>query len=346
MNLLFGSQSLLCNTEMTPSKRRRPGCFHDEFEWDGDSTHSGGSSRESSPERSYDYDAPLASNRAYARSAASLPVMPSLKTLNNVGHGHGGRGLEEPEGWMSPGDILCFLNEDQMQQTSGLLRIGAAGGFFGHVLVIVRQPQRVYWGSEDSYLIGDMWPHDAEYVWRVGTIESTRENDGLHDADLLLHVEASTGRLLLLAEINKDEVQLASRQPAELWRTPAELQRGFRADLMREVLSDMKASEGNWSYATAALAFLSGPGSRHRADSPGALEEIQDSWEARPICTSVVVTFWQRYLHKLAGALAPQADAAALIIDWMPLRADRILPGELKTCMIEQGWELTRAPMY
>jgi len=346
MNLLFGAEALLCNAEMTPSKKTRPGCFHDEFEWGFESTHSGGSSRENSRDRDYPADDAIVFSSEYASSAASLPITPSLKAFNNVGHGQ-----QEAEGWMSPGDVICYLNEDQTEQSSGLWRIGAAGGFSGHVIVIVRQPRRVYWGDEDPEYeemwprLGDIWPRDAEYVWRVGTIESTRRNDGLHDADMLFHAEPSTGRLLLLAEINKDEVLFASREPAELLRKPEELQRGFRTDLMGEVLSDMKASERNWSYATAALAFLSA-GSRHVADSPGVLKKIQDSWEAEPICTSVVITFWQRYLHKLGVALAPQAHAAALIIDWMPLRADRTLPGEMKTSMIEQGWELTGAPTY
>jgi hypothetical protein len=329
---------------MTPSKR--PGCFHDEFDWDFESTHSGGSSRENSRDRSYPVDDPVVFSNIHESSAASLPITPSFKVSNNVGHG-----LQDAEGWMSPGDVICYINEDETPQSSGLWRIGAAGGFSGHVIVIVRQPRRVYWGDQDAEYedmwprLGEIWPHDAEYVWRVGTIESTRRNDGLHDADMLFHVEASTGRLLLLAEINKDEVLLASREPAELLRKPEELQRGFRTDLMGEVLSDMKASEGNWSYATVALAFLSA-GSRHVADSPGVLKKIQDSWEAEPICTSVVIAFWQRYLHKLAVALAPQADAAALIIDWMPLRADRTLPGVLRASMMEQGWESTRVPKY
>jgi hypothetical protein len=242
---------------------------------------------------------------------------------------------------MSPGDVLCFLNDDQIE-SSALLRIGAVGGFFGHVLVVVRPPRAVYRGSDEAAMISDVWPQDAEYVWRVGTIESTRSNEGLHDTDMLFHVEASSGRLLLLAEIGKDEIALANREPAELWRTPRELRDGFRVELMSEVLADMKACEANWSYTTAARALFAG-GNPHKAGA-STLQEMQDSWEVQPICTSVVVTFWQRYLLKLAQVCAPHEDAAALIIEWMPLRADRTLPGELKKSMLDQGWQLMRAP--
>merc|ERR1712194_200589 len=72
------------------------------------------------------------------------------------------------------------------------------------------------------------------------------------------------------------------------------------------------------------------------------LEEIRACWDEEPICTSVVVTFWQRYLCKLAQAAIITrgclVDPAKLVLKWMPLKADRVLPGELFTTMQACGW--------
>jgi len=81
------------------------------------------------------------------------------------------------------------------------------------------------------------------------------------------------------------------------------------------------------------------------------MEQIQDAWRAEPICTSVVLSCWQRYLCKIAtscassaasfpsmGDMEPPADALGLILMWMPMRADRTLPGELLRLLQSKGW--------
>merc|ERR1719313_3283716 len=72
------------------------------------------------------------------------------------------------------------------------------------------------------------------------------------------------------------------------------------------------------------------------------LEEIKECWEKEPICTSVVVTFWQRYLVKLAMSFVVSSgdliDPAALVLKWMPLKSDRVLPGELFATLQACGW--------
>lgn len=62
-----------------------------------------------------------------------------------------------------------------------------------------------------------------------------------------------------------------------------------------------------------------------------------------PICTSVVIMFWQRWLCKLASVLAAQQETAEetssdLILQWFPLKADRSLPGPLLDTMLRCGW--------
>merc|ERR1719162_2204282 len=73
------------------------------------------------------------------------------------------------------------------------------------------------------------------------------------------------------------------------------------------------------------------------------MDKIADYWKKEPICTSVVIIFWQRYLHKLAGVVVSKVDSgkvepAELIMRWMPLKADRVLPGDLLGTLTETGW--------
>jgi len=94
----------------------------------------------------------------------------------------------------------------------------------------------------------------------------------------------------------------------------------------------MKAQQASWSWSTAVRAFLLPPGvMTNNSTSSPSLQEIQDCWKAEPICTSVVIAFWQRYMCKLAERGYPFTDVSAmeLILKWMPLKADRVLPGEL-----------------
>merc|ERR1712070_1180888 len=105
---------------------------------------------------------------------------------------------------------------------------------------------------------------------------------------------------------------------------------------MHEVLAEMKRCEANWSASTAARAFMQMAWGSAKLlpgrSSAELLEEIHSCWKMEPICTSVVVTFWQRYLCKLAMAATMSrgfhVDPAELVLKWMPLRADRVLPGE------------------
>merc|ERR1712146_658240 len=68
------------------------------------------------------------------------------------------------------------------------------------------------------------------------------------------------------------------------------------------------------------------------------MDKVHGYWESAPICTSIVTAFWQRYLCKFAHATG-QCEAN-LILKWMPLKADRVLPGELVDTMQKCGWML------
>merc|ERR1711953_1473143 len=75
-------------------------------------------------------------------------------------------------------------------------------------------------------------------------------------------------------------------------------------------------------------------------DSQEAIAETRACWANAPICTSVVVTFWQRYLCHWSDKLKLEneinVDAMKLIRRWMPLKADRTLPGDLLAALLRR----------
>lgn len=231
------------------------------------------------------------------------------------------------------------------------MEIGAAGGFMGHVLLVTGAPRRLDRGLEPSAKELERakfkWPADAVELWIVPAIESTRHEEGLHRAELIVFVQRSTGHLRLIGEFTPSELVIEEEQESmEIWQSPGELRQQLRVDLMQDVLDEMKAYEANWSASTAARAFMQMAwGSARIASGSGTgqvLEEIHASWRKEPICTSVVVTFWQRYLCKLAQAAIITRgcliDPSELVLKWMPLKADRVLPGELFSTMQACGW--------
>lgn len=130
---------------------------------------------------------------------------------------------------------------------------------------------------------------------------------------------------------------MAGAELLEIWRCPSELRRGFRADIMAGVLGDMVDCQADWSYTTAARAVFNSADIAHRARTDELRDEVELSWEAAPICTSIVISFWQRYLQGLAFATG--ASDLDLILRWMPLKADRGLPGELLEVLQQSGWQ-------
>lgn len=240
-------------------------------------------------------------------------------------------------GAICPGDILFVGGRGRVLET------GNAGGLFGHVMVVVKRPMSVRWGSYDAEHLRDAWPEDAAELWRVSTMESTRREQGLYQSDALLMVEPRTNALILVGELNRrGEVSDCDHEPVEVWQSPKALRTALRLDIIESVLADMEAamSSSNWSMTTAArAAFLSAKVTR-LSDSASTLKEIQACWNEDPICTSVAIIFWQRYLCKLVEN--SEGRAVDLILRWMPLKADRGLPGELTSILDSAGWTHTQ----
>lgn len=246
------------------------------------------------------------------------------------------------------GDVLVAKGEGHFHM------LGATGGLMGHVLLARGPPRRVRRGTAQYRELCSVLPAAsvADEVFYVPTIESTRSEKGLYRAEVLLREEATTGRLLLFGECSgKDgnEVCPTDIVAVEVWHSPLEIRPWVRDDLVHAVLEEMREWEASWSLVTAARAVLF---SALRFSNDGTdmmLEELQGCWGTKPICTSVVIVFWQRLLCKAAQAL--EGERAALKLDpldamrrWMPLKADRVLPRDLVQAMHHCGWTLFTIP--
>lgn len=236
---------------------------------------------------------------------------------------------------IAAGDVLAVQGSGQ------ILRIGANGGWMGHVMVALGKPELIQRNSRPGRQLAEIWPADATEVWRVATAESTRSRTGLHQSHMILHLDAF-GDLLLVGEETESEVAMVANERVEIWQCPAALRTGFRADIFSAVLRDMLDCQADWSYRTAARAVFQSATIAHREGTEELLDELEASWEAAPICTSVVIACWQRYLQGLAAVTG--ASDLALILRWMPLKADRGLPGELLTVMRQTGWSKLDLP--
>lgn len=243
---------------------------------------------------------------------------------------------------LKPGDVICV----QGREGGAMMQLGATGGYMGHVLLVLGHPRCVMKNTAEGHPYTHMWPTDYECqtMWIVSTMESTRNAEGFHESDYLLFIDDHSGRIFAVGEERRHALlKFDSPEPVECWQSPADLRIGFRLDIMTEVLNEMRQSEENWSWATAVRAFLfSAKVSENRR---GTLRQIQQCWHADPICSSLVVVFWQRYLCALADFYnntpsphATQVDALDYIMSWMPLKSDRALPGELLSTMKQCGW--------
>lgn len=275
---------------------------------------------------------PLSSQDDWEQDVARRPQLHPVHKHRHRGHG----GVGSLVGQVFPGDVLNIVGDN-----NALSRLGAVGGFMGHVLLVVSPPHAINKHSEvgmtfQEHLFNGSGSAD---LYSVGIVESSRSTEGLYEAQVVLSLESS-GRVRLLGELGGDTIFLnEGMDEVHIWQSPSEF-RGdhFRLDVMFEVLDDMRSSAQNWSWFTAVRAFLmSGDISTHEVGH-ATMQEVQDGWRAEPICTSIVVIFWQRYLHKLARLEA--LDPLRLILQLMPLKADRVLPGELLNTMLSRGWSL------
>lgn len=226
-----------------------------------------------------------------------------------------------------------------MRGSGGIQEIGTNGGYHGHVLVALSCPSCVRRHAPEARPLRAIWPLGANELWQVRTLECTRRVAGLHQSDLLVHIHSETRLLIAVGDISVDRKELGSMddEPVEVWQSPRELRADLRIDLMRSVVADMYKVDGDWSFVTAARAWLM-PAQFSNTDRSFLIEEMEACWNSNPICTSVIIVFWQRYICKLVKCGLMSADVVDLIMKFMPLKADRGLPDELLTTMRACGW--------
>lgn len=253
---------------------------------------------------------------------------------------------------IAAGDVLAICDGRQIS------RIGASGGMFGHVLVVTAAPRCIQKRSPDMIEFASVWPQGkVEEIYQVPVIESTRSTEGIHETDLLLYVEPKSGRIFLHGEVDRSGTisgfNLDKPDVVELWQCPSELRDTSCRDLKEAVIDEMKENQANWSWYTAVRALLlpaamesqpSALASQVESNREELLREFQDCWKSAPICSSLPVIFWQRYFCKLSQrghALQLFEDTTSpihLIMKYMPLKADRVLPGDLLSFLRSSGW--------
>lgn len=233
---------------------------------------------------------------------------------------------------LSPGDVLFVKGDGQFTE------LGTTGGWMGHVLIVRGEPKLVPRQWFEEWGVNVAWPSKSvTHLWKVPTIESTRSAEGLHQCEMLVHVRLD-GTMVLLGELatsddNTLDFSQIDEEALEVWQSPDELRSQLRMDCIHDVLTDMVSCEASWSLTTAARAVFKSAKLSRRRDLLG---KVQGYWDSAPICTSVVIAFWQRYLCNFARATGQRE--ADLILKWMPLKADRVLPGELVETMQKCGW--------
>mmetsp|Transcript_110744 Transcript_110744/g.195689 ORF Transcript_110744/g.195689 Transcript_110744/m.195689 type:complete len:258 (+) Transcript_110744:2-775(+) len=227
------------------------------------------------------------------------------------------------------------------------------GAMFGHVLLVTAGPRRIQKRSRSSLQFREIWPPGrVQEIYRVPVIESARSSEGMEQSELLLYIDAKSGKILVLGEVSdKGVISVAEIEPpeeVELWQCPEELRNPKYRDIKEAVFAELKQNQANWSWATAvrALVLDAGVGRARSKEATRSehLQEVQSCWQGNPICTSVPIIFWQKFLCQLgetSGALEqPLSTMTAydMILKYMPLMADRVLPAELFKVMLGSGW--------
>lgn len=282
---------------------------------------------------------------AEARAAVEHPALPSQTLRPNVWMPHSINFQLSSDALdliMAPGDVLCVRGSGRLSE------IGNAGGFLGHMLVVISPPRSIRRSSKEGLDLEAAWPPDANVkeLWRVTTMDCTRQAPGLHETESLLFVERVTGRLILAGEMTfETKLVLNEHEAVEIWQSPWKLRHSLRFDLMQEVVADMREHKGlAWSKRTAARAFFQSARAVMKPTHEQTLENITECWTKAPICTSVIIIFWQRYLVKLSGVVTSKkgpghrVEPAELVMKWMPLKADCVLPGDLQSTLKDHGW--------
>jgi len=117
----------------------------------------------------------------------------------------------------------------------------------------------------------------------------------------------------------------------------------FDAASFREAVRRCAETSKKWSRMTAVTAITArrdglDPQDYVDAEARAALlEDLRQSWDRRPICSSVAIKVWQTYFELASDG----ADAAVqAILRWMPVLSDKTAPSALLKTLSTHGWVL------
>jgi hypothetical protein len=183
----------------------------------------------------------------------------------------------------------------------------------GHVQIIVEQPSKV-----DPQYVEDMGlSHPGRDVWSLSTIHSTGlRRGGVCEEKVFVSVKAN-GELILVGCVEVD----ALKQPLEakqcddlqfdIYQAPGPLRACFQRQLADRA-TQLTMTRHEWSLITGARAALGVFTSRGRKlQSIPTVEEWKQSLEIEPICTTIFIGWWQRYLHLLGNEAEQIEDPTA-----------------------------------
>jgi len=175
----------------------------------------------------------------------------------------------------------------------------------------------------------------------VPTMESTHGETGLFQTETLLYIDQSTRQIIMVGDVTERhpghrEIGMGTEHIAvQLWQSPHQLRSKVNGAVASQVVAEMAAHTSDWSWVSGIRAMFLNPLVEVAHD---IISEVKECWHKAPICTSVVIVFWQRYICKMAEASGQPWIAGELIRSFMPLKADRTLPTDLLTTMQRSGW--------
>mmetsp|Transcript_45764 Transcript_45764/g.106264 ORF Transcript_45764/g.106264 Transcript_45764/m.106264 type:complete len:1046 (+) Transcript_45764:60-3197(+) len=240
--------------------------------------------------------------------------------------------------YMTVGDVLFTNNPGPYLQG-----IGAAGGALGHVAVVTGIPRAVPRHSAEGIQLqmAVPWPAgNVQEMWKVPTMESTHGEAGLFRSETLLYVDQATRQMIMVGDVThqhgRPQIGVGFEYiTVQLWQSPPILRNYMNPMLATQVVQEMAASTSDWSWVSGIRAMFMNPVLEMASD---IIAEVKEYWHKAPICTSVVIVFWQRYLCKAAEVGGHPWTAADMIRNFMPLKADRTLPTDLLATMSRSGW--------
>jgi len=192
--------------------------------------------------------------------------------------------------------------------------------------------------------------HGQDFPWYPArsffALQPFTEDDGCESLSLLLVADIADGTHCVGVNVQPVPVKMLLHPLRPGHGGPPLIDHVFK-----KALAEGGKESKCWSKTTALRAVLTTfGGQRHsldpeKYDGPESRAELMamltESWKARPICPSVAIMVWQRYLVMVSGNGPDRLDTAAKhVLRWMPLRCDRTSPSAMLKVLSTCGWSL------